>query len=182
MLAPGRLRTFEGLRSYIVNTQYGIKMRSKRKTWREKLHDAKGLPKIEVIPPDRKSTWGSGTMVVPAPVEVDAVMKRVPRGMVITTNEIRSAIARSHDVQICCPLTTGIFAWIAAHAAEEDRLEGRARYTPWWRTLKSGGVLNPKFPGGVEAQKDLLEAEGHMVAAKGKLWKVVDYEKKLLLK
>ena len=30
--------------------------------------------------PDDESQWGEGTMVIPAPREVDAIMKRFPRG------------------------------------------------------------------------------------------------------
>lgn len=34
-------------------------------------------------------------------------------------------------------------------------------------TLKSNGELNAKYPGGIEAQKELLEKEGLIVIAKG---------------
>lgn len=74
----------------------------------------------------------------------------------------------------------GIFAGIAARAAEEWELEGRKRVTPYWRTLKQGGEVNPKFPGGVEGQKERLEAEGHVVVQRGKRYFVEDYEKKLV--
>jgi len=40
-------------------------------------------------------------------------------------------------------------------------------------------VINEKYPGGVEAQKKLLEKEGHKVVQKGKKCVVVDYEKSL---
>lgn len=49
-------------------------------------------------------------------------------------------------------MTTGIFAWISAHAAEEAAAEGVQDVTPYWRTLKSDGELNEKYPGGVEQQ------------------------------
>ncbi len=47
-------------------------------------------------------------------------------------------------------------------------------------TLKIGGVLNEKFPGKKEAQKKLLEKEGHKVIQKGKKYIVVDFEKYLV--
>jgi hypothetical protein len=123
--------------------------------------------------------WGEGTMVIPAPLEVDEVMRRVPRGKLATINEVRAALARKHKVDIGCPITTGIFAWIAAHAAEEDAAAGKRRITPYWRTLKTGGELNPKYPGGVAALKRRLEAEGHQVVQKGKRWLVADHERSL---
>jgi alkylated DNA nucleotide flippase Atl1 len=54
--------------------------------------------------------------------------------------------------------------------------------TPYWRTLKANGELNPKYPGGIAAQKEKLEAEGHIVIQKGrtnKKYYVKDYEKAL---
>ena len=150
-----------------------------RKSWREKLDNANGLPKVMAIPPKMRNRWGTGTLVIPAPREVDAVMKKVPAGKLITINEIRTIIAQMHQATIACPITTGIFAWIAAHAAEEARAAGAKRMTPYWRTLKSNGQLNPRYPGGLARLKELLRREGHRLTAKGKGWFVVDYEDSL---
>ena len=79
-------------------------------------------------------------------------------------------------MNVCCPITTGILAWIAAHAAEEAMEEGAKRVTPYWRTLKTGGELNAKYPGGVKSLKRRLDAEGHRVVQKGKRFVVVDFE------
>jgi len=140
-----------------------------RKTWQQKLLDSKGLPKVGVIGGKMTRRWGEGTMVVPAPIEVDELMRQVPKGKVTTINQLREKLARKHGVSIACPITTGIFAWIAAHAAAEAEAEGKKRITPWWRTLKTGGELNPKYPGGIQAQAALLRAEGHkLLPGKGK--------------
>jgi len=155
-------------------------MARKKKSWTEKLADNKGLPRVEKISEKMSKRWGSGTVVIPAPMEVDEMMRKVPRGNLITINEIREALAKKHNATICCPMTTGIFAWIAANAAEEQRQKGEEEITPYWRTLKSGGVINPKYPGGVERQKELLEEEGHRVIQKGKRYVVADYERFLI--
>ena len=152
-----------------------------RKSWREKLEDSKDLPRVERIPDRMKGKWGQGSLVIPAPVEVDEMMRQVPRRKVTTINHIRTALARKHKATIACPLTTGIFAWIAAHAAEEQAVaKPKARITPYWRTLKAGGVLNEKYPGGIDRQKERLEAEGHEIMKKGKFYVVSDLEKSLL--
>ncbi|MEM2117895.1 MAG: MGMT family protein [Candidatus Bathyarchaeia archaeon] len=152
---------------------------TKKKSWSEKLHDARGLPKVKKITGKMSKRWGTGTVVIPAPLEVDEIMRKVPEGKVTTINEIRAALAKRHGATIGCPITTGIFAWVAAHAAEEQREKGEKNITPYWRTLKVSGVLNEKYPGGAEAQKKLLEKEGHTVMQKGKKYVVANYEKAL---
>jgi alkylated DNA nucleotide flippase Atl1 len=149
----------------------------KKKSWREKLADAKDLPKVVAVPPGMQPKWGSGTIVIPAPVEVDQIMRKVPKGKLITINDLRETLARKHGATIGCPITTGIFARIAAGAAEEDEAAGKGRVTPYWRTLKSGGELNPKYPGGIEGQRAKLKAEGHTVVCRGKRYFVQDHER-----
>ena len=51
-----------------------------KKSWNEKLADSKDLPKIGAVSGTMSRRWGAGTMVIPAPKEVDAIMKKVPRG------------------------------------------------------------------------------------------------------
>ncbi len=152
-----------------------------RRTWQEKLEDDKDLPKTLQLDDDKARRWGGHTMIVPAPREVDALMKRIPKGRLATLNDLRAQLAAAHGTETACPITTGIFAWIAAHAAEEAAREGRKRVTPYWRLLKVGGELNPKYPGGLEAIRALLEAEGHTVEQRRKRWFVTDYEKALVL-
>jgi len=150
-----------------------------RKSWREKLADDKGLPKVGPVCGQGTAKWDSGIMVIPSPREVDGIMKQVPRGKLITINQIRAALANRHHADFACPITTGIFAWIAANAAEEAVSAGQKRVTPYWRTLKSGGELNEKYPGGVAKLKQRLEAEGHEIVKKGKRYVVADFEKAL---
>jgi hypothetical protein len=151
----------------------------KKKSWVEKLNDSKGLPRVVVITDKMSKRGGTGTVAIPAPLEVDGLMRRVPKGKLTTINEIREAVAKKHNATIGCPITTGIFAWVSANAAEELKQAGKTDITPYWRTLKVGGILNPKYPGGVEGQKKLLEKEGHKVVQKGKNCVVVDYGKAL---
>ena len=148
-----------------------------KKSWREKLADSKDLPKTEVATGRMSQRFGTGTFVIPAPVEVDALMQQVPRGRVVTINQLRTALAVRHRVNFACPLTTGIFSWIAAHAAAEAEAAGERSITPYWRTLKNGGEINPKYPGGAEAVAARLRVEGHKIIHKGKRLLVSDYEK-----
>lgn len=150
-----------------------------KKSWREKLADSKGLPKVAQVCGKLTKRWGEGTFVIPAPLEVDALMKRVPKGRLVTINELRDALAAKHGTDFACPITTGIFSWIAAHAAAEAEAGGAKRVTPYWRTLKVGGEVNAKYPGGIAELRKRLVAEGHQVRQKGKRFLVVDFEKRL---
>ncbi len=153
-----------------------------KKSWREKLNNDHGLPKVEIINGKMSRRWGTGTVVIPAPREVDEIMRKVPKGKLITINDIRAILARRHGATIGCPITTGIFAWVAAHAAMEALAEGEKDITPYWRTLKTGGYLNEKYPGGVEDQAKKLQEEGHNIEpGKGKKPpKVKDFELRLI--
>jgi alkylated DNA nucleotide flippase Atl1 len=156
-----------------------------KKSWREKLEtDGKrnNLPRVVEIDDKMSQRWGTGTVVIPDPMEVDELMRSVPKGKLTTINQIRAKLAKKHGASIGCPITTGIFAGMAARAAEEDAAEGKKDITPYWRTLKVGGTLSDKFPGGVEAQAEKLKAEGHTIDTdrKGKPKKVRDYERSLV--
>lgn len=152
-------------------------MTKKKKNWTEKLHDSKDLPKVIKLEPVAAKRWGGETMVIPAPLEVDEEMRKVQKGKVTTINQIRQKLAKKHKTVIGCPITTGIFAWIAANAAEEAESKGEKNITPYWRTLKSDGTLNPKYPGGVENQASRLKAEGFLIVNRGKKFIVEEFEK-----
>ncbi len=153
--------------------------RRTKKSWREKLANDKDLPKVIAIDERWSARWGEGTCVIPAPTEIDALMKRVPSGRLTTIDELRGAVAQKHHATIGCPLTTGIFSWLAAHAADEAAAAGEKDFTPYWRTLKTKGELNPKYPGGIENLRRRLEAEGHTVVQKGKRFFVAEFERAL---
>jgi hypothetical protein len=149
----------------------------KKKTFREKLADHKELPRVEPISEGMSRKWGKGTIVIPAATEVDEIMRKVRKRKLTTINQIREVLAHRHGATIACPIVTGIHARIAAGAAGEDEAAGKKRVTPYWRTLKSGGELNAKYPGGLQGQRKRLESEGHKVVSKGARMFVRDYER-----
>lgn len=153
---------------------------AKKKTWREKLLDSKDLPKVVLLNEKAQRHWKGRTIVIPSPKEVNEMMAKVPKGKLITIGEMRRTIALKHKADIGCPLTCGIFSWIAANAAAEKAAEGKKKITPYWRTLKKDGEINSKYPGGIKDQKERLESEGHKVIQKGKKFVVENYEKYLL--
>lgn len=144
------------------------------------LHDSKDMPKIQILT-DRRSIekYGGNRMYFAPPLDYDRVMKRVPYGRVTTVGEIREYFAKQNGADFTEPITAGIFVSIAAWASDQRAGDE----TPYWRTLKANGELNEKYPGGIEAQKKKLEAEGHTILSKGRKtlrYYVQDYEKFLV--
>lgn len=134
-----------------------------RISWREKL-ERTDHSKIVEVPASMAKRLGPGTMLIPRPMDVDALIRKTKRGKLVTVSEIRARLARDNNVDVACPLTTGIFIRIAAEAAEEDLRNGRKRVTPYWRVIRDDGSLNEKFPGGVKAQSRRLKEEGHSIS------------------
>ena len=150
-----------------------------KKDFNAMLRDSKDMPKFQTIT-DRRSIekYGGNRMYFAPPIDYDKVMKLVPYGKVTTVGEIRAYFAKRSGADFTEPITAGIFVSIAAWASyqrEEDE-------TPYWRTLKANGELNAKYPGGIEAQKEKLEAGGHTILQKGRKnvkYYVKDYERVL---
>ena len=151
-----------------------------KKTFNEKLHHSGDLPKVEAVTDPRAiERFGGINMVVAPPIDYDKIMKKIPKGKLITSTEIRQAIAKKYDADYTCQLTCGIFTNIVANASKEREAEGSEDLVPYWRTLKKDGELNEKYPDGIEGQKIMLETEGHEVIKKGKRYFVKEYEKNL---
>ena len=148
-------------------------------TWREKL-EKDMLPKLVNVPPKWATLIGKGKMLIPTPLQIDAAVRKIPKGKLATVNAIRHYLADEARADMTCPLTTGIFLNISAHAAEEDKLNGKKRITPYWRVLKETGQLNPKFPGGIVQQAAYLKKEGFEVlgSKSGKHFFVKNYAEK----
>ena len=150
-----------------------------KKDFNAMLRRDNGMPRIQTVT-DKAAirTYGGSRMLLAPPLAYDALMRRVPAGKLTTVGELRAHLARESGADFTDPMTAGIFVSIAAwasHQRSEDKI-------PYWRTLKAGGELNPKYPGGVEAQRARLEAEGHTVVQRGRKnlrWYVQDYEKAL---
>jgi alkylated DNA nucleotide flippase Atl1 len=124
--------------------------------FREKLFKKTDFPKIKTIPKYLNKSWGKGKFVMPSPLEVNALMKKVPKGKLTTINEIRKKLAK------------------------KDAQDGKKNITPYWRTLKSDGKINLKYPGGIPYQKKKLINENHKITKRGKNHFVENFENKLV--
>lgn len=120
-----------------------------------------------------------GRGVIASPLEYEELIKVIPKGMLITVDELEQTLAKKHKVDYACPHTTRFYIIMVANAAKEKELLGGKQIVPYWRTLKKNGQLNKRYPGGIEAQRKLLESEGHIIVQKGGKSVVADYNNKL---
>lgn len=150
-----------------------------KKDFNQMMNNSKDMPKVVEMDDKAAEKWGGKTMVIAPPIEYNEIIKKIPKGKVVTTNDIRKFVAKQHKTDITCPLTCGIFINIVAWASYQRKEDE----TPYWRVLKANGELNEKYPEAFQLQKKLLENEGHKVITKGKnktRYYVEDYEKDLM--
>jgi hypothetical protein len=139
--------------------------KTKEKDFNAMLHDSKDMPKVkELTAPEVIKRYGGSIMLLAPPIEYDTLIKKIEKGKLTTTEQLRTALAKKHNADFTCPLTAGIFISIVAHASEQRQ----ENLTPYWRVLKKDGELNEKFPGGIEAQGKKLEEEGFSIIDKGR--------------
>lgn len=139
--------------------------REAAKDFNAMLHRDNGMPKIQIVTdPATIQKYGGKRMYFAPPIYYDRIMRSVPFGSVITVGQIRAYLAAKNEADFTDPITAGIFVSISAWASFQ-RAEDQ---TPYWRTLKANGELNPKYPGGIAVQKALLEAEGHRIITRGR--------------
>ncbi|MBR4448550.1 MGMT family protein [Methanobrevibacter sp.] len=150
-----------------------------RKTFNEKLQDSKDMPKIVVIEDDKSiERYGGKNMLIAPPIEYNDTIAKIPEGKLLTIKEIREFLAKKYEADFTCPMTAGIFISLSAQASDERENDK----IPFWRCLKTDGELNPKYPGGIDYQKELLEKEGHEIYTKGRKnirYFVKDFDKNL---
>lgn len=127
------------------------------------LKDSKDMPKYVKITNDASiKKYGGTKMFLAPPIYYNELMKRVPKGKLITVSQMRDYLAKENNADFTDPMTAGIFVNIVAWASYQRNDD----ITPYWRTLKSDGELNAKYPGTIELQKKLLEEEGHTMISR----------------
>lgn len=151
-----------------------------KKDFNSMMKNDKDMPKIQIIEDeDTIKKYGGSKMFFAPPLYYDELMKKVPKGKLLTVSQMRNYLAKKYNADFTDPMTAGIFVNIVAWASfqrDED-------ITPYWRTLKSDGELNTKYPEAIELQKRLLKEEGHIIITKGIKnikYYVKDFEKSLI--
>jgi alkylated DNA nucleotide flippase Atl1 len=110
-----------------------------------------------------KTETPKGLMYISTPTEISEIIKKIPKGKVITVADIASQLAKKHGTDWTCPITTGIFTSLVANYSEEAGLG-----IPYWRVVKAKGVLYDQYLGMESHQSDFLKSEGWKIVHRGK--------------
>lgn len=155
-------------------------MDNEEKDFNAMMNNNKDMPKIQIVKDEKTiKKYGGTRMFFAPPIYYNELMKKVPKGKLMTVSQMREYLAKENDADFTDPMTAGIFVNIVAWASSQRTTD----ITPYWRTLKSDGELNANYPEGIELQKRLLEKEGHMIILKGtknKKYYVKDFKNSLI--
>ncbi len=102
---------------------------------------------------------GPGKMLIPSRATVEAMIRRIPKSKLLTTDLLRKKLADDFEVQGTCPVTTRKILKLIASDSNG---------TAYWRIVKQNGELIDTFPG----QAARLEDEGITINSNGKAPKV----------
>jgi hypothetical protein len=91
-------------------------------------------------------------MLVATPRLVDDYIRAIPPGERRDVARMRADLAAAHGADVACPLSTGIFARIAAEAALEEAESGvpLAEISPFWRLIAEDSRIAGKLSCGAE--------------------------------
>jgi len=125
------------------------------------------------IPNDRvKFFGGTGKMLLPSPATVAALIKKIPKRKLITTNLLCKELTDQFKVRGTCPVTT--------QKALQEIAHDSTNKCPYWRVVNASGGLIARFPGGTKGQASLLLKEGFAIDTKGKVPKVKNFKQSLV--
>ena len=121
-------------------------MATKKKSWVEKRDSCKA-PHVTVIDKAFAGIPAGSKLLISSPLEIDQYVRGIPKGTQMDPAEMRRALARRHQVDATCPVSTGIFLRIVAEAALEDYRAGQplAAIAPFWRLISPSSALFKKL-------------------------------------
>jgi len=126
-------------------------MASRRKSWQEKYATTKES-KVVVLPAPFAGAPAGAKMVVSNPAEVEAELRRIPRGGTVNLAEFRKRLASNHGADVACPTSSSIFVRIVAEVALEQLQAGTPidQIAPFWRVVEPNSPMAGKISCGPE--------------------------------
>ncbi|MEZ4361241.1 MAG: hypothetical protein R3B48_13740 [Kofleriaceae bacterium] len=116
-------------------------------------------PRVVVITDERDPDGPAGRRLLPSPLELEELIRRIPRGRVLRLAEARATLAIKFRADYACAKSVHSALLLVAEAAREER--GRAGPpTPYWRVVNDDGSLVRALPDGEAHLAAKLEEDG----------------------
>ncbi len=121
-------------------------MQARRASWKDKVAAPRD-PKRVTLETDFAGLAAGTRMFVATPRIVEEHLRRIPPGESRSIQAFRDGIARAHDCEAACPVSTAVFVRMVAEAAWEDIRAGRpaSEVTPFWRVVAPGSAIGKRL-------------------------------------
>jgi hypothetical protein len=130
--------------------------------WNAKLK-LKKLPKRVKLDKNFAGIKAGSMLFVGTPQIIDAYVRSIPVGEKRTIERMRRELARKHQCDATCPVSTAIFLRISAEAAIEKMNKGEPldQVAPFWRVIEPGSTIASKL--NIDSQRLSLLREAEAV-------------------
>ena len=131
--------------------------------WRRRFRDAKPATRV-VLETDFAGIRAGSTLFIATPGLIANYIARIPAGECREIRRLRNELARRHEADATCPVTTAIYLRVVAEAAWDDLQDGAAidGVVPFWRAIDPESPIARKLrcgPDWIQAMRD-AEAAG----------------------
>ncbi len=111
-------------------------------SWAVKVAKPRKAKRVRIDAPFAGVPAGS-MLFVGTPDVVASYLKKIPWGETRTIERMRREIARNHECDAMCPVSTAIFLRMVAEAAWDALASGQAveNVVPFWRVIEAGSPI-----------------------------------------
>ncbi|MEC7128366.1 MAG: hypothetical protein VXW67_06710 [Bacteroidota bacterium] len=131
-----------------------------KKSWIDKFNQPREKM-IKVLDTDFSDMKVGEKMLIATPKIIDEYINQVPKSYTVDMKTMRKDLALTHQADVTCPVTTGIFLRVVSEASFEKIILGEKNPTPFWRVVDPKSNLAKKLACGSKFIRDMraLEAD-----------------------
>ena len=131
-----------------------------KKSWIDKFNQPREKM-IKVLDSNFSDMKVGEKMLIATPKIIDEYINQVPKSYTVDMKTMRKDLALTHQAEVTCPVTTGIFLRVVSEASFEKIILGEKNPTPFWRVVDPKSKLAKKLACGSKFIRDMraLEAD-----------------------
>lgn len=128
--------------------------------WRRRFREAKPAKRV-ILETDFAGIRAGSRLFVATPGVIANYVDRIPRGEVREIRRLRNELARRHDCDATCPVTTAMYLRVVAEVAWDDLQAGLPidRVVPFWRAVDPESPIARKLRCGADWIRSMRSAE-----------------------